>query len=68
MRHKLNTNIRVNMYHNYKRLNTNNEINPFTLTSTGLNFISNVKTAEIDLTIYNHGFATTFGDGTGFYF
>ena len=58
-----NTNIRVNMYHNYKRLNTNNEINPFTLTSTGLNFISNVKTAEIDLTIYNHGFATTFGDG-----
>ena len=57
------TNIRVNMYHNYKTLNTKKEINPFVLKSTGLNLTSNVRSAEIDLTTYDHGFASTFSLG-----
>ena len=59
------TNIRVNIYHNYKTLNTKNEINPFVLTSTGLNLTSNqnLRSAEIDLTTHDHGFASTFSLG-----
>ena len=57
------TNIRVNIYHNYKTLNTKKEINPFVLTSTGLNLTSNQRSAEIDLTTYDHGFASTFSLG-----
>ena len=59
------TNIRVNIYHNYKTLNTKKEINPFVLTSTGLNLTSNqnLRSAEIDLTTHDHGFASTFSLG-----